>query len=202
MERQKKDVLIRLRRIEGQLRGIQRMVEEGVSCPEILTQVAAATAALKKASMTIIQTYMEECLSKSKEDRGMKREDAIRDFQKAIARYIDWAWSECGMWIAECGIKNPRFTFKMFISLLQFNCWDIWKEEEEKMASVLKVKGMSCQHCVMSVTKALNQLEGIKNVQIDLAKGEVRFDSTKSITSDQIQKAITDAGYQVVSESS
>ena len=91
MERQKKDVIMRLRRIEGQLRGIQRMVEEGVPCPEILTQVAAATAALKKASMTIIQTYMEECLSKSREERGMKREDAIRDFQKAIARYIDWA---------------------------------------------------------------------------------------------------------------
>ncbi len=91
MERQKKDVLMRLRRIEGQLRGIQRMVEDGVSCPEILTQVAAATAALKKASMTIIQTYMEECLAKSKEERGMKKEDAMRDFQKAIARYIDWA---------------------------------------------------------------------------------------------------------------
>lgn len=91
IERQKRDVLMRLRRIEGQLRGIQRMVEEGVSCPEILTQIAAATAALKKASMTIIQTYMEECLSKSREERGMKREDAIRDFQKAMARYIDWA---------------------------------------------------------------------------------------------------------------
>ena len=42
------------------------------------------------------------------------------------------------------------------------------------MVSVLKVKGMSCQHCVMSVRKALGQLEGIKNVQVDLAKG--RFD--------------------------
>jgi copper ion binding protein len=75
------------------------------------------------------------------------------------------------------------------------------KEEEEKMASALKVKGMSCQHCVMSVTKALTQLEGIRNVQVDLAKGEVRFDNTKSITSDEIQKAITDAGYQVISNS-
>jgi copper chaperone len=70
------------------------------------------------------------------------------------------------------------------------------------MTSVLKVKGMSCQHCVMSVTKALMQLEGIKNVQVDLAKGEVRFDNTKSITSDQIQKVIEDAGYQVVLQSS
>ena len=70
------------------------------------------------------------------------------------------------------------------------------------MVSILKVKGMSCQHCVMSVTKALAQLEGIRNVQVELAKGEVGFDNTKSITSDQVQKAIEDAGYQVVSQSS
>jgi len=66
------------------------------------------------------------------------------------------------------------------------------------MATVLKVKGMSCQHCVMSVTKALGQLEGVKNVQVDLAKGEVRFDNSKEIASGRIEKAISDAGYQVV----
>jgi len=70
-------------------------------------------------------------------------------------------------------------------------------KELNPMVSTIKVKGMSCQHCVMSVTKALNQLGGITNVQVDLAKGEVRFDNTKSATSDQIQKAITDAGYEV-----
>ena len=68
------------------------------------------------------------------------------------------------------------------------------------MASVLKVKGMSCQHCVMSVTKALSQLEGIQNVQVDLTKGEVRFENTKAFATDQIVKAITDAGYEVVSQ--
>jgi copper chaperone len=66
------------------------------------------------------------------------------------------------------------------------------------MASILKVKGMSCQHCVMSVTKALNQLEGIKNVQVDLAKGEVQFDNTKAVLMNQIEKAIEEAGYQVI----
>jgi len=65
------------------------------------------------------------------------------------------------------------------------------------MASILKVKGMSCQHCVMSVTKALNRLEGIKNVQVDLAKGEVKFDNTKAVLMDQIEKAIKEAGYEV-----
>ena len=66
------------------------------------------------------------------------------------------------------------------------------------MATRLKVKGMSCQHCVMSVTKALGQLGGIKNVQVDLAKGEVRFDNTKEVGPSQIEKAISDAGYEVV----
>jgi copper chaperone len=69
------------------------------------------------------------------------------------------------------------------------------------MGTTLKVKGMSCQHCVMSVTKALSQLDGIKNVQVDLAKGEVRFDNTKSIGSDPIKKAIIDAGYEVIPQS-
>ncbi|MBM4339666.1 MAG: copper ion binding protein [Deltaproteobacteria bacterium] len=71
------------------------------------------------------------------------------------------------------------------------------KEGGEEM-TILKVKGMSCQHCVMSVTKALGQLEGIQNVQVDLAKGEVRFDNIKAVASAQIEKAIVDAGYEVV----
>jgi copper chaperone len=71
-------------------------------------------------------------------------------------------------------------------------------KEEGKMDSVLKVKGMSCQHCVMSVTKALSQLDGVKNVQVDLAKGEARFDNTKEIATNQIEKAITEAGYEII----
>jgi len=70
--------------------------------------------------------------------------------------------------------------------------------EEKVMATTMKVKGMSCQHCVKSVTKALNQLEGIKNVQVDLAKGEVRFDNMKEVASNRIEKAIQDAGYEVI----
>lgn len=71
-------------------------------------------------------------------------------------------------------------------------------EPREETMATLKVKGMSCQHCVMSVTKELNQLEGIQNVQVNLEKGEVRFDNTKSVSTDRIVKAITDAGYEVV----
>ncbi|NWF93638.1 MAG: cytochrome b/b6 domain-containing protein [Syntrophaceae bacterium] len=73
------------------------------------------------------------------------------------------------------------------------------EEEGNTMPSIIRVKGMSCQHCVMSVTRALSQLEGIQNVQVDLQSGEVRFENTKAIPSDRIDKAIEEAGYEVIS---
>jgi DNA-binding FrmR family transcriptional regulator len=66
------------------------MVDEGIPCPDILTQVAAATAAIKKVGTVIIQTYMEECLEKTMKEPRAKREWTLKDFQKAISRYIDW----------------------------------------------------------------------------------------------------------------
>jgi copper chaperone len=66
------------------------------------------------------------------------------------------------------------------------------------MATVVKVKGMSCQHCVMSVKKALGQLDGVRNVNVDLPKGEVSFDNSKGTAQSRIEQAITDAGYEVI----
>lgn len=82
----KKEVLMRLKRIEGQIRGLQRMVEEEVSCPEILTQIAAVTSAIKKVGTHILQTYLEECL-----DKGRGKVENLKEVHKAISRYIDWA---------------------------------------------------------------------------------------------------------------
>ena len=91
IEKEKKDVLLRLKKIEGQVRGLQRMVEEGVPCQDILTQVAAATAAMKKVGMVIVQTYLEECLNKSKKEPVVRQKEVLEEFQKAMSRYIDWA---------------------------------------------------------------------------------------------------------------
>ena len=90
-ERGKKGVLMRLKRIEGQIRGLQRMVEEGVPCADILTQVAAVTAATKKVGMVMVETYMEECLERTEREGGAKRVSALKDFKQAMSRYIDWA---------------------------------------------------------------------------------------------------------------
>ena len=90
-ERHKKEVLMRLKRIEGQVRGLQRMIAEDLPCVDILTQVSAATAAMKRAGVAIVQAYMEECFSKTKAEPTAKRVEAMKDFQEAISRFVDWA---------------------------------------------------------------------------------------------------------------
>jgi len=67
------------------------MVAEGFPCADILTQVAAVTAAIKKVGMVAVKTYMEECLDKTQKETGVKRGEALKDLQKAVSRYIDWA---------------------------------------------------------------------------------------------------------------
>jgi DNA-binding FrmR family transcriptional regulator len=56
-----------------------------------MNQVAAATAAIKRVGMVIVQTYMEECLDKTRKEPGAKREETLRGLQTTLSRYIDWA---------------------------------------------------------------------------------------------------------------
>jgi DNA-binding FrmR family transcriptional regulator len=60
---QEKHIRDRLARIEGQVRGIQRMIDAGRSCDEILTQVLAARTALERTAGEIVGTYIDECLA-------------------------------------------------------------------------------------------------------------------------------------------
>ncbi len=61
----------------------------------------------------------------------------------------------------------------------------------------IKIQGMTCQHCVMSVTKALGKLSGLKNLKVDLVKGEATFENTQNISRASIRQAVEDAGYKV-----
>lgn len=61
----------------------------------------------------------------------------------------------------------------------------------------VKIKGMSCQHCVMAVTNALSALDGIKNVQVDLKSDTATYDEVKPIDASVIAAAIKKAGYDV-----
>mgnify|MGYP000845345603 CR=1 FL=1 len=62
----------------------------------------------------------------------------------------------------------------------------------------IKIKGMSCNHCVMAVTKALSGIEGLKDVKVDLSKGEATFGNDQSVDLKVIKSAVEKAGYEVV----
>ena len=62
----------------------------------------------------------------------------------------------------------------------------------------LRIQGMTCQHCVMSVTKALGSIPGIRSLKVDLVKGEATFENTQDIPMQNIRKAVEEAGYKVI----
>ncbi|MGE5371969.1 MAG: metal-sensitive transcriptional regulator [Solirubrobacterales bacterium] len=74
-EVQRKNVLSRLRKIEGQVKGIQRMIEEDADCAEILNQVSAVKAAVNQVGVLIFKKYARECILESNEPA---------DFEKAL----------------------------------------------------------------------------------------------------------------------
>jgi copper chaperone len=62
----------------------------------------------------------------------------------------------------------------------------------------IKIKGMSCQHCVMAVTKALGALDGIKDIKVDLKSGMATYEEVKAVDSVAVAAAIKKAGFEVV----
>lgn len=66
------------------------------------------------------------------------------------------------------------------------------------MEKILKVEGMSCNHCVMAVKRALTGLDGVGTVEVDLENGKVTVVG-EGLKDDAMKEAIDDAGYEVVS---
>jgi copper chaperone len=64
--------------------------------------------------------------------------------------------------------------------------------------TTIKIKGMSCQHCVMAVTKALASIDGISDIRVDLGKGEATFSEKKPVEGQLIGEKIAKAGFEVV----
>ncbi len=62
----------------------------------------------------------------------------------------------------------------------------------------VKIKGMSCRHCVMAVTKALGGVEGVRGVKVDLEKGEATFEEEKTVDMQTIKDVVGKAGFEVV----
>ena len=80
----KDDILARLRRIEGQLRGLQRMVDEDGYCIDILTQITAASNALKKVAVGLLEQHIRHCV----ENQTEEGKDMVAEATAAIDRLL------------------------------------------------------------------------------------------------------------------
>ncbi len=84
----KDDYLKRLRRIEGQARGLQRMVEEEKYCIDILTQVSAMTKALQSVSLGLLEEHLSHCVVRAAAAGGPEADEKIKEAADAIARLV------------------------------------------------------------------------------------------------------------------
>ena len=85
----KKDAIQRrLRRIEGQVRGLQRMVEEDKYCIDVLDQVAAATKALQSVAIELLDDHLSHCVAEALTAGGKTADDKVAEASAAIARLV------------------------------------------------------------------------------------------------------------------
>jgi DNA-binding FrmR family transcriptional regulator len=84
----KQAYLKRLRRIEGQIRGLQRMVEQDTYCIDVLTQVSAATRALESVALALLDEHLSHCVSNAIASGGEEADAKIKEASAAIARLV------------------------------------------------------------------------------------------------------------------
>lgn len=82
----KKNILSRLRRIEGQVKGIQRMIEDENECAEILNQVSAVRSAMSQVGLQMVKCYTRECITQARDTDTF--EEALIDSVSMITRLL------------------------------------------------------------------------------------------------------------------
>jgi CsoR family transcriptional regulator, copper-sensing transcriptional repressor len=84
----KQALLGRLRRIEGQVRGLERMVEQDTYCIDILTQISAATRALQAVALGLLDGHLSHCVAEASAKGGDEADAKIKEATEAIARLV------------------------------------------------------------------------------------------------------------------
>lgn len=81
----RKSILIRLRRIEGQVRGVQRMIEAEDECGEIMNQIAAIKSAVNQVGLLVFENHARECIARSLQEDN---EQSFEEIVKMMGRFI------------------------------------------------------------------------------------------------------------------
>ena len=80
--------LKRLRRIEGQVRGVHRMVEQDTYCIDVLTQISAATKALQAVALALLDDHLSHCVTNAIHSGGDAADERLKEASAAIARLV------------------------------------------------------------------------------------------------------------------
>jgi CsoR family transcriptional regulator, copper-sensing transcriptional repressor len=80
--------LKRLRRVEGQVRGLQRLVESDTYCIDVLTQVSAATRALESFALSLLEEHLQHCVADAVARGGEEAEAKVKEASAAVARLV------------------------------------------------------------------------------------------------------------------
>jgi len=83
---ERRQIINRLRRIEGQVRGIRKMIDDEQPCAEILMQIAAVKAAVSKTGVLVFQTHFRHCLEGTVADG--EKEDFVDEVMRLLGKYI------------------------------------------------------------------------------------------------------------------
>ena len=78
----------RLKRIEGQVRGVQRMVDEDAYCVDVLTQISSVVSALEKVGAILLKDHVEHCVRESIEKGGAEADEKIEELTRAVERFL------------------------------------------------------------------------------------------------------------------
>ena len=84
----KEKILARLRRIEGQVRGLQRMVEGEAYCVDILTQIGSVVSASEKVGALLLKDHVEHCVRESIEKGALEADEKIEELTTAVERFL------------------------------------------------------------------------------------------------------------------
>ena len=98
---------------------------------------------------------------------------------------------------AACMCLSSLFVVTNALKLTRFDKKQEIKKEKTEMTKTLKVEGMMCQHCVAHVKKALEGVEGVSNVEVDLEKKTATVTLTGAVSDESLTAVIVDAGYEV-----
>lgn len=167
-EKEYKDLINRLSRIEGQIRGIKRMLDEDCYCPDIITQVAAANAALNSFNKVLLANHIKTCVA-----------DDIRAGKDETIKHSKGEGACCGGGAMK---EDEEATVQLTGEIVT--------------RADVHIDGMHCMNCKNSVTRSLQKMSGV-SADVDLKHGVAHVEATRELSDEEITFAIERLDFKV-----